>query len=1096
LKKQILLSVLLLAIFAIGIVSMAVPVSALVEGDFTIAMPDKVVPGGALLLNFTSFSNPSGTTYFYLSEDDDAYISSGDKFITSMDTDDIEDELADYDDQLTVPIPSTVDLEDEVDYYVKITDRKRVDQDCIVSEVIGDGDDTVEAYPEEDWPTITVDPESGTYDDTFDVEGEDIDTDYDWASHYWDKYQGDLQTNYQGLMEDELGAEDFEIVDGEYSAEEVLLDEAYMGDHTIFVILYDETETWPDGTIGTFVGFKIEPSVDVTPMSTFSIEADTLDQSTDIYAHGFPDGTIDEDTIKYIVKDMEGDVVDTYTAAHDEVDIEDDPPGTFEVGGAALTTVVDEVEEGVIDLQFAVNGETITLEGMFYSSTDSDPGKFLSAMDVTSGEIGDDVKFYAIDFPAGVTVDVTFENDVSVSLTDDLLLILPDADDYGAWEYTFTLEDLPGGKYTVRLRDETNARVKTIGTFEVLPTVTFLDVDLDEIETAYVGDGYEDTSDDIQITGTAFPVGAVFTSIKFAGEAVDEDYYWDWVPDEFEFEVEEDGLFDSGFIEVPHISGGGKEVKVEIKGEDAEGDPLTIEAEITIDPRIEDVEIDTEEEIWRGVLVLQHLDLDPDPDITEHWESYLTADIFGGNPMKITGVGFLAGESVTVTFTSEDKDLEEKCLITSGGKVDSDGDLEVVFMLPHTVDFAKTIDDGDIEVKGSTSSNKDTVFDRYEWYGDIDPYVVITHIDDDLAKLFFGLEDDGDLDTTVYVGDVVRIVGVGFETKELTLEIEGDEVGTPTAKYGFFDTTITIPELERGEDYVVDETETVTESTEFEVESNVVLSPEKAVSGSTVTASGTGWADAYTVNIEWPDLPALVEDIEPDTGSWEETFTVPDVEPGTYTITFIDEDDVEVEKTFFVLGPLQIASLSMPTTVFNGSTITISITVKDYFGKAISGATVTGKITPPVGAAVSLTFPATDAAGVSSASWTVPATAAEGTYKVDVTAEKAEAGGKDTASGSFYVELKVPPVVTPPVDISKLEKSLSDLTGDVSGLASDVTKLGTDVSGLKSDIAALEEAIAAIPVVPVEWIYITAIMAIIAAIAAIAAVVAVYRKIA
>jgi len=1084
-----LLSVLLLVIFAIGIVSMAVPVKAIVTGEVTILWPDKLVPGGALLLNLTDFNNPSGTTYFYFSEDDEAYISSGDVYITNMKTSDIEDELdtdwdanGDPDMQLTVPIPSTVDVEPETDYYVKLTDRKVVDQEAIVSEA--NGDSTVEFLEEADWPTITVDPEADAVYESFpywdwntvDVDGEDIDTDYDWAGLFWDKYQGYLYDDYQGYMDED------DVVDGEFSAEDVELYEAFMGEHSIFVLLYDDAEDWPDGTIGTFVKFTVEPSVEVYPdAAEFSVEAEELDQLVWIFAHGFPeDTTLAEDSIDFIVKDIKTGEDVTKGTKHDEIDVESEPPGTLV--DEPLLVEVDEPPEGLIDVKVTCDSEVFTLEKQFLSSTDSDPGKHKGTLSPTSGEVGDDVLFYVIDLPEDVWVQILFESETGAILyaTSDY------SDENGAFMGYTTLDDMAGGEYDVKAYDSDNNYYRGIGTFEVLPTVTFYDWDTEEdITSAYV-------DDELYIIGQGFPEDSVFDTIVFGGEEIEFDD---------EVEVNADGIFDStlgfddDYFPVPHISGGGKDVTVEIKGEDADGDPLTIEAEITIDPRIQGYNPADDE----GFLALT---------VDGEWMNPFTDAnyIFGGHPMKITGVGFLADESVTVTFISDEEDIEEACLITSGGETDSDGDLEVFFMLPkEEAEFASTITDVDIEVAGKTTTNKDSTNDRF------DDYMILDTYNDDQAVLFFGLEDDCDLDLEVQVGDEARIVGVGFKTKSLTLEIEGDEVGEATAKYGFFDTTITIPELQRswheaeGGGYTVDEVETGRPSTHFSVLSKVTLSLEEAAAGATVTAYGTGFVEDEEVDIEWPDLPTLATPEADSDGSWEETFTVPDVEPGPYTITFdvedlpgddveFDEDWEDPEVTFMVLGPLKIASLSMPGTVYAESTITISVNVQTYFGTAVSGATVTGKITPPAGAAITLTFPATDATGITSASWTVPADATEGTYKVDVTASKPVAGADATASGTFFVEIKVPP--PPPVDISALEKAVASLSGDVSSLASDVSSLATDVSGLKSDIAALEEAIAAIPIVPVEWIYITAIMAIIAAIAAIAAVVAVYRKIA
>jgi len=1136
LKNQKLLSVLLLTIFAVGIISMAVPVNATVSGRPTIILPNYVVPGGSIWVYIEDYSATGGSTYVWLSEDNDAEISSGDIQIAKEDTDDVEDWMAD--EGMTIKIPTDVE---PGEYYVKVSEDNDEGDDALPSRVIEDvidgwdGIDTVEVLEEEDWPTITVDKASGTvynpYPDedyrTIKVEGSDIDLDYegeDTVTLYWDSYtftddafKGPYEApgynyQYRGFMHGENKTTGAAVVhwwdvdeNGEFEAEDVALTEAFMGEHDILVLLENEADEEYLGTYGTFT---VEPSIDVVPDEDFSIEADELEEWVDIRAHGFPKGKVDEDEPpEFQVKDIEdGDLLETLTGEIDgDTDIEkgeDQPPGTFDdadVGADRLLTVtdIDEAPEGIIDIVIDVNGETLTFENALLSSLDSDPGDAMGMMDTTSGKIGDKVWFYAIDLPADTDVDVVFRDSVRRSIEEDMGVDPADliSDGNGAWKIRVKLDALPGGEYEIDLEDLDNDRGYDLGTFEILPKVTFYSLTDKKITSTTVGDGDDTTFvGTIKIDGTGFMVDATFTSIEFAGKAVRERDYHDYYPDDFEVTVDETGEFESGWIEVPKVSGGGEKVTVEIIGEDDDGDRITIESEITIKPRIQDIDVEWDDDAeeydpLEGVLVLEPTDW-WDPDV--YWVGYLDVDgdsIFGGQSMMITGVGFKAEESVTVTFTSEDKDIEEELEIVQGAEAESDGDLKVIFLLPTSRDFAKTILDGDIEVAGSTDTNKDSVVDRYEDYYEEDLYIEISSPDDGDAKLFFNIDYDPDLDLSVKVGDEAVIVGCGFDTNDLVLEIDDDEVAEVESDYGYFETTVTIPELERGF-YTVDETEVGVSTAEWRVSEKVVLSPKEAISGAEVTASGTGWHDDEEVDMEWPDLEQLIRNVEPDHGSWEETFTVPDVEPGPYTLLFIDDADEDVEVVFRVLGPLQIGSLSIPSMVRPGSSITISVSVQNYFGTAIENATVTGSITPPVGVAVTLTF--TEATkGIYTASWLVPADAEEGSYTVDVTAEKAEVGGIATSSGSFFVEAAVKPI-----DISELETIVTNLATDVSGLSGDLSGLATDVSGLKSDIAALKADIGALPVVPLELIYVTAIMAVIAAIAAIAAVVAVYRKIA
>ncbi|MEM2937102.1 MAG: hypothetical protein QXJ63_00975 [Candidatus Bathyarchaeia archaeon] len=1055
--KKALVSTLLLAILAVSVGIVAVPVKAAISGSVAVTRPDMVVPGGAIQLEipYADFSATGGTIYFYFSKNDDPEITSGDIRLTSIKRTDVVAEIED-DDLITIFVPTTVPAYED-GYYVKVSDSSTVGAGALVS------DETVVVIPEEEWPTITVDPTSGTVPGTVDVEGEDILADWGMATAYlfWDDY------------EEPIGDPAGYSVNGEFTAEDVPIPEAFMGAHKILVLLENSD------TLGAFVDFTVEPSVEVTPPADFSVEADKLNQLVALEAHGFPKGTIKANSIKYIVKDfVTGSTVDTITADHDEIDICETAgyEGTFAPDNATLDTTVHYVPEGTIDLQFKVDTKTFTISDALLSSATRDPGKFTAKMDVKSGQIGDKVKFSAIGFPANVSVTIIFEGDVVKDIVGEK------ADANGAWKYTYTLADLPGGKYTVKIKDVNNSRIKVIGTFEVLPSVTFYDAATDEdITSTHV-------EDEIYILGDGFPAGATIDTIVIGTGKVELDPA---------VEIDYDGLFDSGVFAVPHTSGGGKSVKVAIKGEDADGKALTIESSIVVDPTLQAIDVDEE----TGCLALN-----ADGD----WEEYTTATIFGGTVMKITGMGFLAGESVKITFSSETLDYEATATITDGGKADSDGDLEVVFQVPTGLKFSLDVNDWDIEVAGSTTTNKASVYDTYG------SYVVVTGLDDTQAWLYFGLEADGDLDLTVNVGDTVRVVGVGFETRSLTLMVEDIEVKKVTSKYGYFDTTIVIPELQRGT-YTLVEDATDAESGEWDVESKVTLSTSRAVPGATVTASGTGFLEDEDTDILWPGLPKLATATGDEDGSWTATFTVPDVSPGTYTITFDAEDlphEDDPQLTFYVLGPLRIVSLSLPSEVYNGSSVTITVNVQDFFGMAVTGATVTGSVTPPGAAAASLTFAET-ASGIYSATYAVPATAKEGSYLVSVKASKPEAGGDATASGTFYVSLKMPPA--PPVDISAILAAVKSVTKDVTALSGSVSKLSTDLSGLKSDVSALSSSVsslsgdvsalsraladlkstvAAIPVIPIELIYAILIISIIAAIAAIAAIIFIYRKIA
>jgi len=961
-NKKALLSLTMLIMLVANIAAIAVPTYAAVSGEVEIVRPDMVVPGGAIEIEIPDFDATGGSIYFYLSKDDDPDISSGDIRVAKIDKDDVEDDLP----LITLMVPTTVKEGEE--YFVKVTDSSKTGADCIVS------DNSVEILEEEDWPTITIDPESGSVVDeegdptTVDVDGEDINDDWEMltATLFWDDYEEELGTYDVD--------EDFET----FTAEDVEIPEAFMGEHMIIVLLEDED------TVGTYVMFEVEPSVEVTLPEVFSIDAEEEDdQTVTLDVHGFPEGTIDEDSIVYIIRDFDdGSIIDTFTAEHDEVDVSDEEGSEGTITG--LATTLYEIDEGVLDIQFEVDGETITLEEELISSNTDDPGRFKAKMDATSGENGDDVEFMAIGFPAGVDIDVVFDGAVEVTFPAD------SADGNGAWRFTLTLEDLPGGDYTVKVKDITNARTDRIGTFTILPSVTILDEADEEIDEAEV-------EDDIRIEGEGFPADATFDTIEIGGEEV-EDFD--------EVTVEEDGLFDSGLIEIPHVGGGGQDIKVEIIG-DIDGEKVTVETTIVINPSLDTLE-------WK------------DPVDSDDWLS--AGDIFPGDIMKFVGMGFKAGEKVTITFENDETETAE---ILSGEEADSDGDLEVVFYVPTGRDFVS--EDLTMTIAGPTDGNE------------VEEDVPTSGLSDADAKLFFGPGDDGELTDEVQVGDKIEVIGVGFDTEDLTLEFGGEELKDVEADYGYFKTTVTIPELPRGT-YTLEETATGVTSLDVDLKSKITLSTEKAGVGATITVKGTGWLEDIDVDVIWPDLPTLVSEEPDEDGNFEATFTVPSVPPGTYTLTF-DDGEIEdpIEITFMVLGPLRITSLSMPTNVYTETEITITVNVMDYFNAPVSDAEVSGSVEVPLPGVPpkSLTFRET-VPGIYVAEYSVPDV--EGSYSVQVSASKPEAGGSTTATGSFYVTAPPPP----PPDITELVKAVEDLQSGMSDAKSAAEAAKSTASEAKS----------------------------------------------
>ncbi|MFQ6095562.1 MAG: hypothetical protein ACE5NN_05415, partial [Candidatus Bathyarchaeia archaeon] len=643
-----------------------------------------------------------GTVYFYLSTNDDPEVSSGDVYFDSIKKSDWEDAFW----LCTVWVPSTIKNET---YYVKAADLKRIGATPVAVST-----ETVEV-PEE-YPTVTIDPTEGNVDDEPTFEGEGAD-DYDGGDVTigWEEYGSALYWVTSAGV----------IADGEFEVDG-LIPHDFEGTHKIVVML---TDTAGD-TLGTGVEFKIEPAMAFLPgdlPQEFSIEAEqVLDQTFTVRGTGFPEGTVDADTILLVIKDFKtGTTIDTYDTTHLEVDVSD---VLGSEGDLLVDCTLSYVEAGVADLRITVDGKTRIFEDVFYASEPTAVADFTtikySKVSEAAGYIEDEVDIEFINLPANA--DITIEW-VGETVTKTAAIGM--ADGFGAWKGTYVVGDLngdgivdltegiPGGAYSVRasVTADTTTREKNIATFEVLSQFeVWKPLDDEVLEEAEVGDDVDGTGDELRLRGTGFPADALIKKVYFAGEEVDcEDYT---VLDTGLFLIEDDE--DLNDLDVPHISGGGKSITVRIEGEDAEGEALAAETTLIVNPRV----LVADEGDWEvGVL-----------ETDGSWDDFDAAPvIFPGNPVKIVGFGFKADESVTAKLYDADDDLIGTCTITSGGRADDDGDLELVCKIPVLKAlYPGGEDDVYIQVAGSTTPNKDKI-----------EHLDIAASDDDLAKIFFGLED-------------------------------------------------------------------------------------------------------------------------------------------------------------------------------------------------------------------------------------------------------------------------------------------------------------------------------------------------------------------
>jgi len=905
-SKKLLATILMLT-FALAILSPVIPVGATVGGEISIEehYADIVAPGGAVWVNAEGLTATGGTVYFYLSKDKDSEISAGDVYVTSMDKEDVVGEI------VTVWVPSTIAKNES--YYVKVTDVKGTGKQCVATS------DSFDVPTE--WPTVTTDPTEDVVDSEPTIEGEGAD-DYVEFEFYWEEYKD--AADYSGTVED-----------GEFTVEDFAIPHDFEGSHKIVVLYYDE-----DGdTLSTSVEFTIKPDVEIDVLSITAEET----QSFTIAGTGFPEGTVAEDVIELVLLDFKtGATKDTWDTTHDEVDVSDE--GGSE-GDLDVEVTVHDVEIGVATLRIKVDGKTRTFEEVLYISDPTDVADFTTIThlkaSVKEGVIGDEVTFSFINLPADATIEVSW------GLAPLPTIELDPADENGAAEGTYVVGDLdgddevfidpedieasegiPGGEYSVNAiaTADGKSRTKEIVKFKILPEFKVWNLEDDEeLEEAQVGDL-------LGLRGTGFPIDSTVTTAFFGTEEVDTE----------DFETQNKGVFlidqdeDEEPLKLPHISGGGKSVTVTVEGEDAEGDKIEAKSSLIVNPKLleEDLDEDEDGEIDWDIGVLE-------PDGT--WTDFADATMFPGHPLKITGFGYLAGEAVTVKVLDADGDLIGSATITSGQKAGSDGDLELVVKLPVLKALYPTGEaDVDIEVAGATTTNEAT----------IEGLDIAGAVDAD-AMLFFGLEDDGDLDTEVNVGDSVNVVGVGFRTKSLTLIVDeiDEEVADVSAPYGAFEKAITIPEMEGhvdGKEYtlIVDETDT---TASFLVYPSITLDPSEAF-GTTTVVKGTGFEDGTDVDIVWvgvaeEEVLDTVDGGDVEDGSFEIEVEIPKAVPMAYKIKAVVDEEEWDSATFTVLSEFE-SKISQSITALSSKVDALSTTIQELSAaiEALDPAAITSAI--------------------------------------------------------------------------------------------------------------------------------------------------------
>jgi len=277
------------------------------------------------------------------------------------------------------------------------------------------------------------------------------------------------------------------------------------------------------------------------------------------------------------------------------------------------------------------------------------------------------------------------------------------------------------------------------------------------------------------------------------------------------------------------------------------------------------------------------------------------------------------------------------------------------------------------------------------------------------------------------VGTSAKIEGVGFEDREnISLEYDGvsvpiDSGDSETDSHGDFVSYFTVPAGIVGVHTVTAKVEDKEGDFQFTVLPAITIDPPSGAPCDQITVNGTGFGDKQYITITF-DGNAMNIGGDSDTdkyGSFESTFNVPEVEPGTYEIEVKDDDNNKADTEF---------SISTSLTLSSGANATAPSHVGEEVTLSGSGFRVNWQITITYAASTPVTF-ITNSLTDGSFSYTfeVPPSAG-GMHVITVT------DGENTDQTSFFMESTPPALPTtllPEMDTKADSKAEFDWT-DVS----------------------------------------------------------------
>ncbi|MBU2536090.1 MAG: IPT/TIG domain-containing protein, partial [Chloroflexi bacterium] len=263
------------------------------------------------------------------------------------------------------------------------------------------------------------------------------------------------------------------------------------------------------------------------------------------------------------------------------------------------------------------------------------------------------------------------------------------------------------------------------------------------------------------------------------------------------------------------------------------------------------------------------------------------------------------------------------------------------------------------------------------------------------------------------VGSEVEITGEDFMADEgITVfyddnEIEIESGDDETDSAGEFVSTILIPESIAGTHTIKVTVGGSEAEAEFTVETEIVLDPTSGEAGAEVIVNGAGFGRRSDVVVYF-DAEGVVTDTTSSDGSFDATFTVPELDKGIYDVEAEDDDGNLDTAKFTITVPEPTQPTPTPTPSPSATAINVSAASGKVGSDLIitgAGFAASGMVTIEFGDEILDTVVA-DASGIFVAVLKVPSAKA-GEHAISIS------DGTNTDEVTFTVEAVPPPIPKP-----------------------------------------------------------------------------------